>query len=173
MRLKSIGIEIRTRHNDDKVAALETDLVNAMELSHRCNAWETRWFIRTMRERDAGALSPNILDRAQKYEDMTLDDHRADLKERARVRAVYAELAASCDVCITLAAPSHAPEGLGSTGNPEFAVPASLLGVPALSLPLFELNDLPLGLQVIGYFDRDANAFAAAAWLKSALAHAR
>src|SRR5262249_36054875 len=145
MRLKSAGIEIRTRHNDDKVAAVETDLVNAMEQSHRCNGWETRWFIRTMRERDAGALSRNILERAQRYEDMTLTDHRADLKERARVRAVHAELAATCEACITLSAPNHAPEGLGSTGNPEFNVPASLLGVPAVSLPLFELNGMPLG----------------------------
>ena len=169
MRLRSAGIEIRTRNNDDKVAALETDLVNAMELSHRCNGWETRWFIRTMRERDAAALSRNILERAQRYEDMTLTDHRADLKERARVRRVHAELAATCDVCITLAAPGHAPEGLGSTGNPEFNVPASLLGVPAVSLPLFELNDMPLGLQVIGYFDRDADLFAAAAWLMASL----
>jgi len=173
IRLKSAGIEIRTRHNDDKVAALETDLVNAMELSHRCNGWETRWFIRTMRERDAAGLSRSILDRAQRYEDMTLADHRADLRERARVRAVHAELAATCDACIALAAPNHAPEGLGSTGNPEFAVPASLLGVPALSLPLFEVNDMPLGLQVIGYFDRDAGAFAAGAWLMSRLAQAR
>jgi Asp-tRNA(Asn)/Glu-tRNA(Gln) amidotransferase A subunit family amidase len=173
MRLKSAGIEIRTRDNDDKVAALETDLVNAMELSHRCNGWETRWFIRTMRERDAEALSRSILDRAQRYQDMTLADHRADLRERARVRAVHAELAANCDACITLAAPNHAPEGLGSTGNPEFAVPASLLGVPALSLPLFEVNDMPLGLQVIGYFDRDPNAFAIATWLMSTLARAR
>ncbi len=173
MWLKSAGIEIRTRHNDDKVAALETDLVNAMELSHRCNGWETRWFIRTMRERDAAALSRSILDRAQRYEDMTLADHRADLRERARVRAVHAELAATCDACIALAAPNHAPEGLDSTGNPEFAVPASLLGVPALSLPLFEVNDMPLGLQVIGYFDRDAGAFAAGAWLMSTLAQAR
>ena len=44
-------------------------------------------------------------------------------------------------------------------------VPSSLLGVPALSLPLFELNGMPLGLQVIGYFDRDADAFAVASWL--------
>jgi Asp-tRNA(Asn)/Glu-tRNA(Gln) amidotransferase A subunit family amidase len=173
MRLKSAGIEIRTRDNDDKVAALETLLLNAMELSHRCNGWETRWFIRTMRERDANALSRNILDRARRYEDMTLADHRADLQERARVRAVHAELAAACDACITLSAPSHPPEGLSSTGNPEFAVPASLLGVPALSLPLFEVNDMPLGLQVIGYFDRDAGAFAIAAWLMSTLAQAR
>jgi len=89
------------------------------------------------------------------------------------VRAVHAELAATCDACIALAAPNHAPEGLGSTGNPEFVVPASLLGVPALSLPLFEVNDMPLGLQVIGYFDRDAGAFAAGAWLMSSLAQAR
>ena len=77
MRLKSAGIEIRTRHNDDKVAALETDLVNSAELSHRCNGFETRWFFRSMRERDiAKALSRNILERAQKYEDMTLAEHR-------------------------------------------------------------------------------------------------
>jgi hypothetical protein len=32
---------------------------------------------------------------------------------------------------------------------------------------------MPLGLQVIGYFDRDANAFAIATWLMSTLARAR
>ncbi len=169
MRLRAAGVEIRTRQNDDKVAALETDLLNAAELSHRCNGWETRWFFRTMRDRDAAKLSRNVMDRARKYEDLTLADHRADLKERARVRAVHGELAANCDACITLAAPSNAPEGLSSTGNPEFAVPASLLGVPALSLPLFEVNGMPLGLQLIGYFDRDADAFAIASWLVSAL----
>ena len=120
-----------------------------------------------MRDRDAGKLSRNILQRAQKYEDLTLTEHRADLKERARVRAAHAELAATCDACITLAAPGGAPEGLDWTGNPEFAVPASLLGVPALSLPLFRANDMPLGFQVIGYFDRDADAFAIAKWLES------
>jgi Asp-tRNA(Asn)/Glu-tRNA(Gln) amidotransferase A subunit family amidase len=173
VRLRAAGVEIRTRQNDDKVAALENDLINAAELSHRCNGWETRWFFRSMRDRDAAKLSRNVMERAQKYEDLTLADHRADLKERARVRAVHAELAANCDACITLAAPSNAPEGLGSTGNPEFAVPASLLGVPALSLPLFEVNAMPLGLQLIGYFDRDADAVAIASWLVSALTPAR
>ena len=81
------------------------------------------------------------------------------------MRAVHAELASTCDACIALAAPSGAPEGIGYTGNPEFAVPASLLGVPALSLPLFEVDGMPLGLQLIGYFGRDADAFAIAAWL--------
>jgi Asp-tRNA(Asn)/Glu-tRNA(Gln) amidotransferase A subunit family amidase len=168
-QLKSEGVEIRTRHNDDKVAALETALLNAAELSHRCNGWETRWFLHSMRDRDASKLSRAILDRAHKYEDMTLADHRADLKERARVRAVHAELAGTCDVSMTLAAPGGAPEGLASTGNGELAIPASLLGVPALSLPLFEVAGMPLGLQVIGHFDRDADAFAIASWLFASL----
>ncbi|MGB6750959.1 MAG: amidase [Xanthobacteraceae bacterium] len=172
-RLRSAGVEIRTRQNDDKVAALETDLLNAAELSHRCNGWETRWFLRAMRDRDAAKLSRNVMERAQKYEDLTLADHRADLRERDRLRAVHAALAANCDACITLAAPSNAPEGLSFTGSPEFAVPASLLGVPALSLPLFEVNAMPLGLQLIGFFDRDAEAFAIASWLMSLLMPAR
>ncbi len=66
MRLKSAGIEIRTRHNDEKVAALETDLVHAAELSHRCNGWETRWFFRSMRDRDAAKLSRNVMELARK-----------------------------------------------------------------------------------------------------------
>ena len=139
-RLKSAGVEIRTRHADKKVAALETELLKATELSHRCNGWENRWFLHSMRDRDASKLSRNIMERAEKYEELTLDQHRADLKERTRIRAVHAELAAVCEACITLAAPGAAPEGLGSTGNPEFGVPSSLLGVPSLSLPLFEVE---------------------------------
>jgi Asp-tRNA(Asn)/Glu-tRNA(Gln) amidotransferase A subunit family amidase len=166
--LKSAGIEIRMRHNDKAVAALENELAKATELSHRCNGWEARWFFRTMRDRDAGKLGPITRERVDKYETLTLADYRADLKERARIRAVHAALAATCEACITLAAPGAAPQGLSSTGNPEFGVPSSLLGVPSLSLPLFEDDRLPLGLQVIGYFDRDADAFAIASWLMQA-----
>ena len=164
-RLKSAGVDIQTRHNNEGIAALERELVNATELSHRCNGWETRWFLRDMRDRDSSKLSRNIMERAEKYEDLTLAQHRADLKERARIRAVHAALADGCDACITLAAPGPAPQGLNSTGNPEFGVPSSLLGAPSLSLPLFEVDGLPLGLQVLGHFDRDAEAFAIAAWL--------
>jgi Asp-tRNA(Asn)/Glu-tRNA(Gln) amidotransferase A subunit family amidase len=167
-RLQSAGSEIRTRHNDRQVAAVEAELLKATELSHRCNGFEARWFLHSMRERDAGKLSRTFLDRSKKFETLTLAEHRADLNERARIRAVHAALAESCDAAIALAAPGAAPAGLASTGNPEFAVPSSLLGVPALSLPLFEVDGLPLGLQVIGFFNRDADTFAIAAWLLGA-----
>ena len=71
-RLKSTGIDIRTRHNDKKVAALEAELPKVAELSHRCNGWEGRWFFRTMRDRDVNKMGPITRERVDKYEDLTL-----------------------------------------------------------------------------------------------------
>lgn len=95
---------------------------------------------------------------------MTQSDYRAALAERAHLRALYAELAATCDACVTLSAPGPAPVGLQSTGDPQFNVPASLIGAPAVSLPVFEVAGMPLGLQIMGFADGDAQAFAIAAW---------
>jgi Asp-tRNA(Asn)/Glu-tRNA(Gln) amidotransferase A subunit family amidase len=44
-----------------------------------------------------------------------------------------------------------------------------LLGVPALSLPLYQIDGMPLGLQVIGFADQDAPTFAISAWLRDHL----
>ena len=56
-----------------------------------------------------------------------------------------------------------------STGDPVFAVPFSLLGVPAISLPVLQDKKLPLGLQVTGFVRGDAATFAVAAWLVGGL----
>ena len=42
-----------------------------------------------------------------------------------------------------------------------------LLGIPAISLPVLQDEGLPLGLQVTGFVNRDADAFAAAAAIKA------
>jgi Asp-tRNA(Asn)/Glu-tRNA(Gln) amidotransferase A subunit family amidase len=43
-----------------------------------------------------------------------------------------------------------APKGLGSTGNPVFCSFWTYLGVPAVTLPLLEVDGLPMGVQLIG-----------------------
>ena len=91
------------------------------------------------------------------------------MAERVRIRGIYAELASICDGCIALTAPGAAPVGLESTGNPIFAVPFSLLAVPAISLPLLRDEGLPLGLQITGFFESDATAVAFAAWVMQTL----
>jgi Asp-tRNA(Asn)/Glu-tRNA(Gln) amidotransferase A subunit family amidase len=48
-------------------------------------------------------------------------------------------------------------------------VPASLVGIPALSLPLLSAGGLPLGLQVMGFAGEDARLFAIGAAVRSDL----
>jgi Asp-tRNA(Asn)/Glu-tRNA(Gln) amidotransferase A subunit family amidase len=161
-KLRAAGIAIATRHDNDQVAAVETAVHGARELSMAINTWESRWPINTYRARDAGKLSKAMLDRGHQAEAMTLEDYRGDIADRDRRRAVYHTLATEFDACVTLAAPSAAPVGLGSTGNPVFVVPGSMLGVPALSLPVLDDGGLPLGLQLLGFAHRDASLFATA-----------
>ena len=162
-KLNAAGITIVTRHDDTKVAAVETAIKGARELTAQINAWEWRWPINTYRARDATKLSKSMLDRGAQAEAMTLDDYRRDIADRNRRRAAYHELATDVDACVTLSAPGAAPVGLGSTGNPVFVVPGSMLGIPTISLPVLNDGGLPLGLQLMGFADRDAALFAAAA----------
>ena len=110
-----------------------------------------------------------MLDRGRQAEAMTLEDYRRDIADRDRRRAVYHALADEFDACITLSAPGAAPIGLGSTGDPIFAVAGSMLGVPALSLPVLDDGGLPLGLQVLGFAHRDAALFGAAGGVLEAM----
>jgi Asp-tRNA(Asn)/Glu-tRNA(Gln) amidotransferase A subunit family amidase len=168
-RLAAAGVEVRTRANDPKIAAVEAAIAPVRERSADINAWECRWPLNTYAVRDASKLSTAARDRLKQAESMTIDDYRGLIKRRAEVRALYAQLAADVGVTLSLSAPAAAPLGIGATGDPHCTVHTSYLGVPAISLPLLSDGGLPLGLQVVGFADRDADAFAAAAWLESAL----
>jgi Asp-tRNA(Asn)/Glu-tRNA(Gln) amidotransferase A subunit family amidase len=158
-RLTQAGIAIATRHDHADIAAAETAIHGARELSFDINAWESRWPINTYSRRDAGKLSQAMRDRLVQAEAMTIEDYRRMLTERQKRRDAYEALAPEFDACIALAATGAAPVGLGSTGNPVFVVPASMLGIPAISLPVLSDGGLPLGLQLMGFTDRDAALF--------------
>jgi Asp-tRNA(Asn)/Glu-tRNA(Gln) amidotransferase A subunit family amidase len=161
-RLKSAGVTLVSRHESEKVAAVEDAIHDARELSHNIIAWESRWPLNTYSARDASKLSQPMHDLAARAEAMTLDDYRRDIAERDRRRAVYQQLAAEFDACLTLSAPGAAPVGLGWTGDPAFVIPGSMLGVPAITLPVLEDGGLPLGLQLLGFADADAALFSSA-----------
>ena len=74
------------------------------------------------------------------------------------------------DAILTPAAPGTAPKGLGATGDPRFCTLWTLLGMPALSLPLLQgENGLPLGVQLVGRRNYDARLLRTARWLVSKL----
>jgi len=161
-KLKSAGVTLVSRHDNEKIAAVEDAIQGGRELCANIIAWESRWPLNTYRTRDASKLSQAMLDLSARAEALTLDDYRRDIRERDRRRAVYQSLAGEFDACLTLSAPGAAPVGLGSTGDPAFVIPGSMLGVPAISLPVLQDGGLPLGLQLLGFTNADAALFSTA-----------
>ncbi len=168
-RLAAAGVEIRTGANDPKVAAVESAIAPARQRSADINAWESRWPLNTYRDKDASKLSSAALERLAQAERMTIDPYRGLLRDRAQARARYAELSPDVAASLSLSAPAAAPVGIASTGEPACTVHTSYLATPAISLPLFRDEGLPLGLQVVGFSEQDAQTFATAAWIESAL----
>jgi Asp-tRNA(Asn)/Glu-tRNA(Gln) amidotransferase A subunit family amidase len=164
-RLIQAGVRIVRRKQHAVLERTEVAVERAMALTMAINGWEGRWPLNTYRARDASKLSQASLNRLATAEKMTLEQYRERLAERAEIRALYASLSADCDAAITLSATGAAPIGLESTGDPAFAVAGSLLGVPAISLPLLSVEGLPLGVQLLGFLDEDAKLIAHARWM--------
>ena len=71
------------------------------------------------------------------------------------------------DAILTPPALGTAPKGLGATGDPVFCVLWTLLGMPAVTLPLMRgANGLPLGVQLVGRRNFDARLLRTARWLE-------
>ena len=170
-KLKSAGVTLVARHESERVGAVEDAINDARELSHNIIAWESRWPLNTYRVRDTTKLSQPILDLAARADAMTIDDYRRGIAEREKRRVTYQALAAEFDACLTLSAPGAAPVGLGWTGDAAFVVPGSMLGVPAISLPVLQDEGLPLGLQLLGFADADAALFSTAGGVLALLGH--
>ncbi len=108
-RLTQAGIAIATRYDHADIAAAETAIHGARQLSFDINAWESRWPINTYSRRDASKLSKAMRDRLVQAEAMTVEDYRKMLTERQKRRDAYELLAPEFDACITLAASGAAP----------------------------------------------------------------
>jgi Asp-tRNA(Asn)/Glu-tRNA(Gln) amidotransferase A subunit family amidase len=88
---------------------------------------------------------------------------------RDALRAEAARLMAPYDAVLTFASSGPAPLAAEGTGDPIFATLWSLIGAPAISLPLMRSqNGLPIGVQAVGAPGRDLDLMRAAAWLMRA-----
>jgi Asp-tRNA(Asn)/Glu-tRNA(Gln) amidotransferase A subunit family amidase len=164
-RLAKTGIEVKGRAEDSDIEAVEQAIADAQALTLSINAWEGRWPLNTYADFDAAKLSPPARGRLKAAQAMTQRQYSELLTRRIATRVAYFKAASQYDAFVTLGACGAAPVGLDSTGNPAMNVAASLLGCPALTLPLLEDEGLPLGLQLLGGADRDAALFEVAGWV--------
>lgn len=101
--------------------------------------------------------------------------YREALATALSLRAEFAAIYRGFDALLTPPATAEAPATLRETGNPAFCSIWSLLGVPALTIPVgLGPAGLPLGLQLVGRRDDDERLLGVAAWCEAQLpfAHA-
>ncbi len=162
------------------VARFEGALVGATALTTSLLAWEYSWAFRGVYEMSPEGISERgrrfFLDRA---EEMGPGGYEMALAEQTVVKEAFAAVASRVDAVLSPAsagpAPAWDPDVPGGsgvtwpTGNPAFGTVSSLLGTPAVSVPLMAVRGLPYGIQVMGRHGDDAKVTAIAHWLREAV----
>jgi Asp-tRNA(Asn)/Glu-tRNA(Gln) amidotransferase A subunit family amidase len=99
-------------------------------------------------------------------------DYQRALRQITPMQESFVELFEQrYDAILTPAAPSAAPKGISSTGDPGFCTLWTLCGMPCVSLPLLESSDtLPIGVQLVGARNSDAKLLRTARWLAANMA---
>ena len=167
-RLAKAGITLRARADDPAIEAVERQIADALPLTRRINEWEGRWPLNTYADIDASKLSAHSQERLRNASKMTQHDYAELIERRVAARSTFAKAVSGYDAYVTLAATSAAPVGFSTTGNTAMNAAASLLGVPALALPVLVDEQLPLGLQILGGTERDAALFETASFVLTA-----
>ena len=97
-------------------------------------------------------------------------EYLSAMRLRAALRAQLLKVMQGYDAIITPPATGEAPEGLAATGNPAFCAIWSLLGVPAINIPVaLGAKGLPLGLQIVGGYRDDQKMLSVARWCEARL----
>ena len=136
-----------------------------VEISDTIRNWESRFPVIAYLDRDPDKLSEDVHSRKAIMESMTANDFATARGRADAIRDAYALLAAKYDACITLTAPGPAMVGM-KTGDVAFLDPSSIIGAPALSLPLLTAENLPLGVQLLGFHYEDRQLVSHGAWLR-------
>jgi Asp-tRNA(Asn)/Glu-tRNA(Gln) amidotransferase A subunit family amidase len=128
--------------------------------------------------RNLGALQKRDRPRLSAALNAALDDghaigervYRAAIRARTQAIDALAHWLAPFDAIITPPAPAAAPRGIVSTGDPSCCTLFSLVGFPAITLPIGR-NDrgLPLAMQLATASGNDGRLLSVAAWCEERL----
>lgn len=162
--LEAAGVEIASSDNNAAIAKLEQELDGGMEDAIAIVTYEMKWPYEDYVARFGNVIGKRIRDLMEQVRKMTPADYERLLANRRRVRELVRMALLDADGCITLAASGPAILGLEYTGSRTFLICGSWLGLPAFSLPLLQVNGLPLGVQLLGAPDGDGALCAVANW---------
>lgn len=100
---------------------------------------------------------------------ITARDYAAAMAARESAIAFFTDWASGFDAILAPSAPGPAPWSLATTGDPSCCTLWSLLGFPALNLPVGFAEHMPMGLQLAAPRGCDDRLLAVAAWCEARL----
>jgi Asp-tRNA(Asn)/Glu-tRNA(Gln) amidotransferase A subunit family amidase len=117
--------------------------------------------------RRAEGMSESLIRQIEEGRRVTALDYQIAIEGIDALQTMLVEVFGEVDAILCPATTGEAPHGLESTGSPMFATLWTLLGVPALSLPILHgSKGLPIGVQLVGPRYGDAHLLRTATWLE-------
>ena len=105
---------------------------------------------------DKKNLHPYTITRIENGLNLNASDYVDSIESAKKMKFDLNAIFKNFDAIITPAAPGEAPRDLSTTGNAMFNGYWTMMGVPAISLPLLKgKNSLPIGVQVITSWKND------------------
>ena len=105
---------------------------------------------------DKENLHAYTINRIQNGLNLNASDYVDAIENAKKMKFDLSTIFEKFDAIITPAAPGEAPRDLSTTGNAMFNGYWTMMGVPAISLPLLKgENSLPIGVQVITSWKND------------------
>ncbi|MEQ8824973.1 MAG: amidase [Filomicrobium sp.] len=119
-----------------------------------------------LQDSNRSALSDGLNARLDEGTKVPVRDYVGAIASREKGYDGLGELFETYTVILTPAAPGPAPKlSEGITGAPIFNGLWTYLGMPAISIPLFEIDGLPVGVQLVGQRQDDGRLLRTARWL--------
>lgn len=162
--LQAAGVKILSRADDPAIEAYEKLHATSAALWQALYRFEMRWPLYSYRDYDKSKLEARLLAGLAQSADTSQEHYRAALVERRHFRQMHTELMNRCDGFITLSAPGPAPIGMDQ-GSAIFNEATSVLGCPAISLPLIMADGMPVGVQILGGRDGDERLMSIGRWV--------
>ncbi|HWK71545.1 amidase [Pollutimonas sp. M17] len=164
-RLREKGVRVVEPDADGALASLVAQLDAIPDMSQELLCFEMRWPYMGYASAYPDKLSQKIHAMVEQGKAVTRDRYREILAIRNELRRQIAARSGQYDAFVLPSASGPAPRGLEYTGDRTLLVYGSLLGVPAYSLPVMDVDSMPLGLQLMGYADADYRLTCHAAWV--------
>jgi Asp-tRNA(Asn)/Glu-tRNA(Gln) amidotransferase A subunit family amidase len=141
------------------------------EIARVISTFERRWPFFDYAKRHPEKLSKSATERVEASRRIGVAEFRRMLEKQEAIRRQVADMASLADGFVSLTASGPAPVGLDHTGSRSFQIFWTLTAAPCFTLPRLAVSGLPVGLQVLGYRDRDADLAGLARWVDQVTSH--